>query len=284
MESTCPTRASAMGLGPVAAHGELLPPQLHLGSGRKPFADLVQLGRRSFSKSSMAASFRAWWRGRAGIFRQQSARGSRPTVVSLSEMPNSFHIQCARSARRQRTTSWIAGIGPRSTSGGQSLTPGVVKLGRVARRLTVDQPGRAAGVEARPPVADRPRRPAPRPSGASAADLREREKPARPRRVLRDPREPSKSMPVEVISQQHTGSHGEPPSGAHHGFGLLRPWKSPASVCLRGRVWLASDRPEPGPDAPKTNHPAFPRDRRARQSENSGGRKPQAASASERWA
>ena len=65
--------------------------------------------------------------------------------------------------------------------GGQRLTLGIVKLGRVARRLAVDQPGRPPGVEAQhPPLAfaskrcraasrgssaTRPRRPAPHQRG-----------------------------------------------------------------------------------------------------------------------
>ena len=68
-----------------------------------------------FLKSSTANSFCPLWRGRADI-RNPSALNSRPTVVSSTEMRNSSNIQCARSFRRQRTTPWIAGIGPLSTS------------------------------------------------------------------------------------------------------------------------------------------------------------------------
>ena len=39
----------------------------------------------------------------------------RSTLDSSSEMPNSSNTQCARSLLRQRTTPWIAGIGPLST-------------------------------------------------------------------------------------------------------------------------------------------------------------------------
>ena len=99
-------------LGPAAGDGVLLPdagfilpPQLYLGSGREPLADLVQFGRKVFLKASIASSFCAKWRGRAEILRYPSARNSRPTVVSLSEMPNSSQIHCARSASRHRTTS-----------------------------------------------------------------------------------------------------------------------------------------------------------------------------------
>jgi hypothetical protein len=57
----------------------------------------------------------AWWRGRAESLRNPSSFNARPTVVSSSEMPNSSHIHCDRSFNRQRTTPWIAGIGPLST-------------------------------------------------------------------------------------------------------------------------------------------------------------------------
>ena len=58
---------SGSALGPAAGDlvlladsGFVLPPQLYLGSGREAFADILQLGRKSFLKSSMASSFCAW--------------------------------------------------------------------------------------------------------------------------------------------------------------------------------------------------------------------------------
>lgn len=120
---------------------------------------------------------------------------------------------------------------PALDGGGQSLTLGIVKLGRVARRLAVDQPGRPPGVEAQNPVADRlqtdpadPRRVG---AGTPVADLRKREKPARLRRVLRALRKPPQIGPVEFIPKPNRSSHGEPPSGSHHGFRLSRLWESP---------------------------------------------------------
>jgi hypothetical protein len=44
------------------------------------------------------------------------ARSARPTVVSSTATRNSSKSQRARSLRRQRTTPWMAGIGPLSTS------------------------------------------------------------------------------------------------------------------------------------------------------------------------
>ncbi len=93
----------------------VLPPNFHDGVGWEPGADIFQLGGKVFLKSSTANSFCPLWRGRAEILRNPSALNSRPTVVSSSEMRNSSNIQSARSLRRQRTTPWIAVIGPLST-------------------------------------------------------------------------------------------------------------------------------------------------------------------------
>ena len=102
--------------GFLADPGLILPPNFYRGVGREPGSDLPQPGGEVFFKSSTANSFCPLWRGRADILRNPSALNSRPTVVSSTEMRNSSNIQCARSFRRQRTTPWIAGIGPLSTS------------------------------------------------------------------------------------------------------------------------------------------------------------------------
>ena len=68
---------------------------------------MVQFAREVFLKSSMANSFCPLWRGRAEILANPSARSSRPTLDSSSEIPNSSYIQNDKSARRQRTTPWI---------------------------------------------------------------------------------------------------------------------------------------------------------------------------------
>ena len=102
--------------GFLADPGLILPPNFYRGVGREPGSDLPQPGGEVFLKSSTANSFCPLWRGRADILRNPSALNSRPTVVSSTEMRNSSNIQCARSFRRQRTTPWIAGIGPLSTS------------------------------------------------------------------------------------------------------------------------------------------------------------------------
>ena len=87
------------------------------GVGRDRLARIsTQPGGEVFLKSSTANSKCPLWRGRADILRNPSALNSRPTVVSSTEMRNSSNIQCARSFRRQRTTPWIAGIGPLSTN------------------------------------------------------------------------------------------------------------------------------------------------------------------------
>ena len=102
--------------GFLADPGLILPPDFYRGVGREPGSDLPQPGGEVFLKSSTANSFCPLWRGRADILRNPTALNSRPTVVSSTEMRNSSNIQCARSFRRQRTTPWIAGIGPLSTS------------------------------------------------------------------------------------------------------------------------------------------------------------------------
>ncbi len=88
----------------------------------------------------MASPFCAWWRGRAEIFAKPSAFISRPTVVSLSEMPNSSQIQCARSASRHRTTSWMAGIGPRSTISARARRRASSSLGLLPGALPSSSP------------------------------------------------------------------------------------------------------------------------------------------------
>ena len=223
--------------GPAAGDGVLLPdagfvlpPQLYFGSGREPLADLVQFGRKVFLKASIASSFCAKWRGRAEILRYPSARNSRPTVVSLSEMPNSSQIQCARSPAATAPPREWPGSGrarryrPRPDAARH-------RAWSVARRLAVDQPGGTPGVEAQNPVADglQPDPADPRRIGAGppVADLRKREKPARLRRVLRALREPSQSRPVEIIPKRNRSSHGEPPYGPPHKFRFSRPWEIP---------------------------------------------------------
>ena len=93
----------------------VLPPKLYLDTIRETLAELRQLGREVFLKSSNANSFWAWRRGRAVILVNPIAFNSLLTVGSVSEMRNLSQIHCARSLSRQRTTPWIAGIGPSST-------------------------------------------------------------------------------------------------------------------------------------------------------------------------
>ncbi len=56
-------------------------------------------------------------------------------------------IHCARSFRRQRTTPWVAGIGPFSTTPCKRLALLVVELGRRARCLAVNQPVRPSALK-----------------------------------------------------------------------------------------------------------------------------------------
>src|SRR5210317_133150 len=109
------SRPTPREFGFLAHPGLVLPPNFYGGVGREFGADFFQLGGKVFLKSSTANSFCPLWRGRAEILRNPSALSSRPTVDSSSEMRNSSNIQSARSFLRQRTTPWIAGIGPLAT-------------------------------------------------------------------------------------------------------------------------------------------------------------------------
>ena len=74
--------------------------------------DCLQARGEVFLKSSITPSTCAWWRGRAESLRYPRARSSRLSVCLAMVMRNSSNIHCARSISRQRTTLWIAGIGP----------------------------------------------------------------------------------------------------------------------------------------------------------------------------
>ncbi len=98
--------------------------------------------------------------------------------------------------------------------GRQSLTLGIVKLGPIARRLTVDQPGRTAGVEAQHPVADGlqpdpadPRRVS---AGASVLNCRKRQKPPRLSGILRLLALSPQSERVKIIPKRNRSSLAEP--------------------------------------------------------------------------
>ena len=177
--------------GFLADPGLILPPNFYRGVGREPGSDLPQPGGEVFFKSSTANSFCPLWRGRADILRNPSALNSRPTVVSSTEMRNSSNIQCARSFRRQRTTPWIAGIGPLSTSRASACRCLSIELGRLACRLAVNQTIRPLGVETENPVTDHlePDSTDPRRLRATATivNLSQRKKPPALSSILRRP-------------------------------------------------------------------------------------------------
>src|SRR4029079_8596219 len=82
------------------------------------------------------------------------ARISRLSVCLAIAMRNSSKIHCARSISRQRTTPWTAGIGPLSIMPSMARSLDVVELGRLPRRLSVQQTVRAPLVEVQHPISD----------------------------------------------------------------------------------------------------------------------------------
>src|SRR6185312_17423845 len=81
------------------------------------------------------------------------ARSSRDRVCLEIVMRNSSQIHWIRSINRQRTTPWMAGIGPLLDDGLQGRAMRVGELGRLAGWLAVDQSFRPMGVELHHPVA-----------------------------------------------------------------------------------------------------------------------------------
>ena len=110
-----PSRPTPGDFGFLTTAGFILEPNLYWRIGGQGLADRRHVGGEVFLKSSSAPSFWAWWRGRAVILTKSIAFSTRPTLLSSIEMANARQIQCRRSISRQRTTPWIAGIGPLST-------------------------------------------------------------------------------------------------------------------------------------------------------------------------
>ena len=116
-------------VGLLTNAGLVLEPNLYGCIGGQGLADLCHTGGEVFLKSSSAHPFWARWRGRAVILTKFMARSIRPTLLSSMETANSCQIQCRRSINRQRTTPWIAGIGPLSTIAARAWRCAVSSLG-----------------------------------------------------------------------------------------------------------------------------------------------------------
>src|SRR4051812_10763573 len=83
------------------------------------------------------------------------ARNSRDSVCLEIVMRNSSQTHAIRSTNRQRTTPWIAGMGPCSMmacDGLQGRAMRIGELGGLPGRLAVDQALGPMGVELPPPV------------------------------------------------------------------------------------------------------------------------------------
>ena len=137
------------------------------------------------------------------------AFSSRPTVVSSRQMRNSSKIHCTRSLRAAHDAVDRRDR-PALDDLRQRLALPVVQLRRVARRAAVDEPRRAALVEAHDPVPDDLKRHAADLCriGARGAviDRRQRQKPARLIGVLGRPRQPAKGRAVKIVSQGKSAS------------------------------------------------------------------------------
>ena len=84
------------------------------GAGARRAPDRVQTRGETFLKASMAPVAWAWWRGRADSLRYPIRRSSRLSVCLDTDTWKSSDSHCTKSITRQRTTPWIAGIGPSS--------------------------------------------------------------------------------------------------------------------------------------------------------------------------
>ena len=123
------------------------------------------------------------------------ARSSRLSVCLAIAMRNSSKIHCARSISRQRTTPWTAGIWPTLDHASDGLALDVVELGRLPRRLSVQQTVRAPLVEVQHPISDdlKPDTANHRRLSARRAIINcgERQKPTGLRAVFRSPSSPN---------------------------------------------------------------------------------------------
>ena len=81
------------------------------------------------------------------------ARNSRLKVCLEIEIRNSSQSHWMRSIRRQRTTPWMAGIGPLLDNGLQGRAMRIGELRGLPGRLAVDQALRPMGIELHYPVA-----------------------------------------------------------------------------------------------------------------------------------
>ena len=167
----------------------VLPPKLYLDTIRETLAELRQLGREVFLKSSNANSFWAWWRGRAVILVNPIAFNS-PAHGGFSQRDAEFVPNPLRQIleppahhamdRRDR---------PLLNDLHQRPALAVVELGGFTRRLAVDQAARPFRIEAQDPIADdlKPDAADPRRIRAPAAviDLCQGNKPTALPRILR---------------------------------------------------------------------------------------------------
>ena len=136
-------------IGLLTNAGFILEPNLYWRIGRQGLADLRHTGGEVFLKSSSAHWFCAWWRGREVILTKFMARSIRPTLLSSMETSNSCQSQCRRSTNRQRTTPWIAGIGPLSTIAASAWRWALLRAGGLPGALRSIKPAGPSALKRR---------------------------------------------------------------------------------------------------------------------------------------
>jgi len=144
------------------------------------------------------------------------ARNSRLSVCLATVTRNSSNSHWQRSMIRQRTTPWIAGIGPLSMMAASAARCAPLSRGAWPGALRSMRPSGPPEFELQHPVANDLQRHAAdlgrlRPRGA-VIDRRQRQKPSSLRAVLGPLRRRSRRLRVK-ISPKRDG-HGEPPSFA----------------------------------------------------------------------
>ena len=139
-------------------------------------------------------------------------RTSRLTVVSSRLMRNSSNTHQARSRNRQRTTPWIAGIGPLSMIRASACRCVSFSLEGFAGRLAVDQPLWTLGIKGENPISDglQPNtadasRIGP---GASVVDFRQSKKATSLGGIPGPLRDAPKRTSVEIGPQRDGDAHG----------------------------------------------------------------------------
>src|SRR3954464_15468649 len=180
------------------------------------------------------------------------ARNSRDSVCLEIVMRNSSQTHWMRSIRRQRTTPWMAGMGP-CDDGLQGRAMRVGEFRGLAGRLAVDQALGPMGVELHHPVPHDlnrdPAEPGRRGAGRPLIDRGQGQKAPRLRAVLRRAGNRAQRMGIKVCPERNR--HGEPPSFATLNQTCLKPTRpnrvTPSGTwykTLSNEEWVSATDPD----------------------------------------